>query len=225
VQNDLFSDAGFCAACHQLDSGYRLNGKLLMNTYAEWSRSGYAAKGITCQGCHMPGRRHLFRGIHDPEMVLGGIDILAERLRGGEGAKARLKITNSAVGHMFPTYVTPAVEIRGYTVDLDGAQIKESVRKAVIARRVKLDLSREIFDTRIPPGESFSFDYEAEAGAGGLVLEVWVFPDEFYNRFFSSLLKDGTHGDTPDNTKETELKEALRETESGYLLYKKEFAL
>lgn len=230
AQNDLFSDAEFCAACHQLDSGYRLNGKLLMNTYAEWSLSEYATKGITCQGCHMPGRRHLFRGIHDPEMVLGGIDILAQRLRGGGGVKARLKITNSAVGHMFPTYVTPAVEIRGYVTGPDGAQIKESLKKAVIGRRVKLDLSREIFDTRIPPGESFSFDYEvkAGAGAGSIVLEVWVFPDEFYNRFFSSLLNDGTGdtpGDTPDNTKEAELKEALRETESGYLLYRKEFTL
>jgi hypothetical protein len=222
AQKDLLSSAEFCAACHQLDSGYKLNGKPLMNTYAEWSRSEYAASGLPCQGCHMPGRRHLFRGIHDPEMVLGGIEILAEKLPGGGSIKARVKITNSAVGHMFPTYVTPAVEIRGSLTDSTGAKIIKSIKKAVIGRRVELDLSREVFDTRIPPGGSFSFDYETGAGAGarGLVLEVWVFPDEFYNRFFSSLLK----GD-PDGTKEADLKEALRETESGYLLYKKEFSL
>ncbi len=226
AQKDLFLSAEFCAACHQLDSGYKLNGKPLMNTYAEWSQSSYAASGQTCQGCHMPDRRHLFRGIHDPEMVLGGIEILAERVPGGGSIKARVKITNSAVGHMFPTYVTPAVEIRGSLVDSTGAKIIKSVKKAVIGRRVELDLSSEVFDTRIPPGGSFSFDYETEvrAGARGLVLEVWVFPDEFYNRFFSSLLKDGS-GDEPDGTKEAELKEALRETENGYLLYKKEFSL
>ncbi len=226
AQKELFSKSEFCAPCHQLDSGYKLNGTPLMNTYAEWSRSSYAASAIACQDCHMPGRRHLFRGIHDPEMVLGGIEILAEKIPGGSSIKARVRITNSAVGHMFPTYITPAIEIKGSLIDSTGAEITKSVKKAVIGRRVELDLSREVFDTRIPPGGSFSFDYETEgrASARSLVLEVWVFPDEFYNRFFSSLLKDGP-GAAPDGTKEAELKEALRETESGYLLYKKEFDL
>ena len=219
AQNKLFSGSEFCAACHQLDSGYKLGGKPLMNTVAEWTKSGYAEKNVTCQGCHMPGGRHLFKGIHDPAMVKSGIDIVAKRLGGDRLRGARLKITNSAVGHMFPTYVTPAVEIRGSLVDSSGVKITKSIKKAVIGRRVELDLSRELFDTRIAPGESFSFDYDPERrpGAKAILLEVWVFPDEFYNRFFSSLLKD--------SPEKAGLAEALSETESGYLLYTKEFDL
>jgi hypothetical protein len=219
VQKDFFSDAGFCAACHQMDAGFKLNGKVLMNTYREWSQSKYARENVACQSCHMPGRRHLFRGIHDPEMVRGGVKIEAEK---GVGIKARLRITNSAVGHMFPTYVTPSVVVSGFLTDAEGARIQETVKEAVIARRVTLDLSQEVFDTRIPPQGTFSFDYESVdlPGARTLVFEVRVFPDEFYNRFFSSLLEGGAHPD-----KEAVLKEALKGTETGYLLYRKEFGL
>jgi hypothetical protein len=222
VQKDFFSDAGFCAACHQMDAGFKLNGKLLMNTYREWRQSKYARDNVTCQGCHMPGRRHLFRGIHDPEMVRSGVKIETERWSGKPGIKAQLRITNSAVGHMFPTYVTPSVEVKGFLTDAEGVLIQDTVKEAVIARRVTLDLSQEVFDTRIPPQGTFSFDYETGdlPGARALVFEIRVFPDEFYNRFFSSLLEWGGHPG-----RQAVLKEALRNTETGYLLYRKEFGL
>ena len=43
----------------------RLNGKPLENTYEEWRKSPAARRGLQCQNCHMPDRRHLWRGIHD----------------------------------------------------------------------------------------------------------------------------------------------------------------
>ncbi len=226
VQKDFFSDARFCAACHQLDAGFKLNGKLLMNTYREWSQSKYARDNVACQSCHMPGRRHLFRGIHDPQMVRSGVKIETERWPAGKlGIKARLRITNSAVGHMFPTYVTPSVVVSGFLIDAQESLIQDTVKEAVIARRVTLDLSQEVFDTRIPPQGTFSFDYESGEllGARALVFEVRVFPDEFYNRFFSSLLEGGEPSAPPD--RQAGLKEALRNTETGYLLYRKEFGL
>lgn len=222
VQKDFFSDAAFCAACHQMDSGFKLNGKLLMNTYREWRESKYARDNVACQGCHMPGRRHLFRGIHDPEMVRSGIRIETEKGSGNRGIKARLRITNSAVGHMFPTYVTPSVVVSGFLTDAEGARMQDTVKEAVIARRVTLDLSQEVFDTRIPPQGTFSFDYETRVlpGARALVFEIRVFPDEFYNRFFSSLLEGGGRPD-----RQAGIEEALRNTETDYLLYRKEFGL
>ncbi|MFQ5520026.1 MAG: redoxin domain-containing protein, partial [Candidatus Methylomirabilia bacterium] len=61
-----FLRSAFCKSCHQFGPGdFALNGKLLENAYEEWKASPYAARGIHCQDCHMPDRRHLWRGIHD----------------------------------------------------------------------------------------------------------------------------------------------------------------
>ena len=114
--NSAFESSQFCAACHQFkDDEFSLNGKLLENTYREWQGSRYALQGKACQSCHMPDRRHLWRGIHDPAMVKQGVDIQAGAPAVADGQViARLSVTNSGVGHYFPTYVTPKVVLRGY---------------------------------------------------------------------------------------------------------------
>ena len=214
IEKDFFEKAEFCAACHQLDEGYELNGKVLTNTYREWKESIYSKNNITCQNCHMPGRQHLFRGIHDPEMVKRGITINAVR----EGSNARLVITNTGVGHFFPTYVTPVVVIKGFVLDKNDKIIARSMKKAFIGRKVNLDLSKEIFDTRIPPEKSFEFDYTVSKSynSGKLVFEVWVYPDEFYNRFYRDLLK-GKNGSFDGK----EIEKAFKITEkSGYRLFR-----
>ncbi|MCC6502640.1 MAG: hypothetical protein IT362_05855 [Deltaproteobacteria bacterium] len=219
VQNVFFEEAEFCAACHQLDNGYELNGRILVNTYEEWKESEYAKNKITCQSCHMPGRRHLFRGVHDQEMVKGGLSFDLQSTDNPESVKATLKITNSGVGHFFPTYVTPLVVISGFLTDSKGNALKGTLMEAQIGRKVTLDLETELFDTRIPPFRSFEFNYEMKRveKAGQLVLEVRVYPDEFYQRFFESALKK----QDPD-MKHKELREALRTTsESSYLLFRK----
>lgn len=74
TRTPAFLSSEFCQGCHQFpDDGFALNGKLLENTYAEWKASPYAREGVQCQDCHMPDRRHLWRGIHDPEMVKQGV--------------------------------------------------------------------------------------------------------------------------------------------------------
>src|SRR5207247_304862 len=113
----------FCRGCHQFGpEGYALNGTLLENTYAEWKASRFAAAGVQCQDCHMPDRRHLWRGIHDADMVRGGLTItLVETPPHAAGTvAARLVVENSGVGHRFPTYVTPLVLLRAELVDAAG---------------------------------------------------------------------------------------------------------
>ncbi|HBG45697.1 MAG TPA: hypothetical protein DDW94_01755 [Deltaproteobacteria bacterium] len=220
TRSDFFERAEFCAACHQLDEGYELNGKLLVNTFNEWKESEYGRNNIPCQGCHMPGRRHLFRGIHDPEMVKKGVKFEVERADAGSRIGAKLRITNSGVGHYFPTYVTPLVVVKGFLIDAKGKVLKGTVKETMIGRKVSLDLARELFDTRIPPFGSFEFDYDVRrpAKADRIVFEVWVFPDEFYNRFFENSLKMRDPA-----MKMEELKEALKTTSgSGYILFKRE---
>jgi hypothetical protein len=55
----------------------------------------------------MPDRRHLWRGIHDPEMVKPGVTVeLSTKqtsYRPGQMLQAVLRITNSGVGHHVPT--------------------------------------------------------------------------------------------------------------------------
>ena len=239
-KSELFKSAEFCAACHQLDGGYELNGRVLTNTYNEWKASKYADSGVTCQVCHMPGRRHLWQGIHYPEMVRSGLKIEAFNNHTGsrEETTGNLTITNTGVGHMFPTYVTPSVTVSGFLTDKNGTVIEASVSTAVIGRRITLDLSQELFDTRIAPDENFEFLYSTPNTplATELVFEVRVAPDEFYNRFFASMLEGFEESEGPEgveNGREVEqpesikmFKEAYRATSaSEYLLYRKSFTL
>ena len=193
-----FESSRFCAACHQFNDGdYALNGKLLENTYREWQGSRYAREGVSCQSCHMPDRRHLWRGIHDPKMVKKGVEIRAGDVSiANDQVAARLDVTNTGVGHHFPTYVTPKVVILGVQLDAAGNRLKESEQQFVIGRQVSLDLSEEFADTRIAPDARASFDYRRprHSSATALVWEVRVQPDAFYLEFYESLLRDAPRG-------------------------------
>jgi hypothetical protein len=205
--------AEFCAACHQFGpNGLSLNGKPLENTYVEWRASPAARDGRQCQDCHMPDRRHRWRGIHDPEMVKSGVkvDVRLERARHRPGQRVRATVTVASVnvGHYFPTYVTPQVVVRAVLVGSDGVARAETLSEGVIGRQVPLDLSREIADTRIPPGGRFVLRYDRPLDRSGLSLRVTVtvYPDHFYTGFFTALLETGA-GDG-----EAEIREALEAT-------------
>ena len=186
----------FCRGCHQFGpDGYALNGTLLENTYAEWKASRFAAAGVQCQDCHMPDRRHLWRGIHDADMVRGGLTItLVETPPHAAGTvAARLVVENSGVGHRFPTYVTPLVLLRAELVDAAGRALAGTRVERRIGREVTLDLEREVSDTRLAPGERAELAYARalEGGAAAARFSVIVYPDAFYTAFFAALLGQG----------------------------------
>jgi hypothetical protein len=198
TRTPAFRRAEFCRDCHQFpEDGFALNGKLLENTYREWAASPFAGAGTQCQDCHMPDRRHLWRGIHDPDMVRSGLTITLktdqDRYRPGETVAATLTVTNSGVGHYFPTYVTPRVVARVELRDAQGRTVRGSVEEHVIAREVTLDLSREVRDTRIAPGQSVVLRYRRPLKAPGARLRavLTVYPDHFYAGFFESVLAQG----------------------------------
>ena len=203
TRTPAFLAAEFCRGCHQFTSnGFALNGKLLENTYEEWKASRFAREGVQCQDCHMPDRRHLWRGIHDPEMVRSGLAITARRdgagvPRGGT-VTATLRMTSTRVGHAFPTYVTPRVILRGELVDETGAVIAGTRVQRIVAREVALDLSREVGDTRLAPGRSVELRYARRVDRDGLRLRftVVVEPDAFYTQFFETLLAQGAGAGT-----------------------------
>jgi hypothetical protein len=193
-----YERAEFCAACHQFGpSGLQLNGKPLENTYEEWRSSPAARRGQQCQHCHMPDRRHLWRGIHDPEMVKSGVRVTLHldrpRYRPGQRLRATVTVASVNVGHYFPTYVTPQIVVRAVLLGRDGQAITATAQEGVIGRQVPLDLSREIADTRIPPGGRFVLRYDRPLDGPGLTLRVTVtvYPDHFYTGFFAALLETG----------------------------------
>ncbi|RMH23307.1 MAG: hypothetical protein D6698_00005, partial [Gammaproteobacteria bacterium] len=189
IASKAFQSSRFCATCHQFGpDGYALNGKPLENTHEEWQQSSYARKGVSCQNCHMPDRRHLWRGIHDPDTVKKGIEIevnMPERIyQPGETITATIRLKNTGVGHHFPTYVTPRVVIRGFLVNRQGISVPDSLQEAFIGRELGPDLSEEIYDTRIPAGDSLAVQYQYRIPEQNMALkiEVVVEPDHFYEQ-------------------------------------------
>lgn len=189
-----FSDARFCASCHQFpQDGYALNGKLLENTLEEWKTSRHARERRTCQSCHMPDRRHLWRGIHDPEMVRSGVTIRSFTATAKSRARASLTVRNTGTGHYFPTYATPMVDLEIFQEDRAGKAIAGTLKRSAIGRNVSLDITREIFDTRLAPDAQhvMNYDFRLSPLAVAVVVRVRVEPDAFYVRFYRSVLTQG----------------------------------
>lgn len=210
-----FSDSRFCAACHQFtDDGPSLNGKPLENTFAEWQASRHAREGRSCQSCHMPQRRHLWRGIHDPEMVKSGlrIDTTPATVAGGR-VGAALSITNTGVGHAFPSYVTPRVEIEIAQADRRGKTLAGTLERYQIVRDVSLDLTVEHADTRLLPDEQrrYNYDRPRDPRTASVLFRITVYPDAFYAKFYRATLRDPQLG-----RGRAALREALRRAEHSH---------
>ena len=189
VRSAFFESSQFCARCHQFSNDPGVNGKPLENTLVEWQSSPQAKQGSTCQSCHMPDRRHLWRGIHDPDMVRSGLSMRSSvDARGG-----RFEITNTGVGHAFPTYVTPKIVMHAVALDSAGSPQPSTERIRVIGRDVRYvnDEWKEYSDTRLMPSETASLEF---VWNGYDRVRVWleIMPDAYYaTEVFPMLLKIG----------------------------------
>jgi hypothetical protein len=209
----LYRQSEFCAPCHQFDeTGLSVNGKPLENTLEEWRQSRYARDGVTCQACHMPERRHSFKGIHDPEMTRQGLGVDVGRTAEG----LRVLVKNRGAGHALPTYVTPRI-----LVDLAGPGAGPRLRH-VIARTMRWSQEEgweELADTRLLPDESVELELPLAQGEGGEV-RVRVEPGyDYAERIYPTLL--ALWSDTLSSA-ERGLLEQAREAagQSAYTLYR-----
>ena len=132
VQSEDFERSEFCVGCHQFPANAAINGKPLENTYGEWRASRFSAEGLTCQRCHMPGQRHLFRGIHDPATVAAGLTAQVSTSHDD----ARFLLTSSSIGHAFPTYTTPRVVMRGIALDQNGRELPNTAMSESLGARL-----------------------------------------------------------------------------------------
>lgn len=206
-----FEKSNFCASCHQFPQSYAINGKPLENTVKEWQSSRFARDGVQCQGCHMPDRKHEFKGIHDSEMTRKGLNFKLEK----RGRGALLTIHSRWIGHAFPTYVTPKIVVVAEALD----------RNDMIVQTWQWEIVREVYydggwkeqrDTRLLPDEMRSFEVsEVSKGSVKIRYRVQVIPDHFYKGVYESLLD----GELDANSSKL-IKNALKHADSNdYLLY------
>lgn len=189
-----FEKAEFCKDCHQFDpeNSLLVNGKPLQDTYREWKNSTWGKGDAACQDCHMSKRRHLWRGIHDREWVKNGVQIDAYLDQPKSWTKQMIiaiaKITNSAVGHKFPTYVTPKIFVRAALLDGRNKPLPGTQQERVIGWDVRFEDGawKELFDTRIDPGKTLAQKYQWQFRPDAAKVRLWVevHPDHFYHVYF-----------------------------------------
>lgn len=198
-----FENSQFCASCHQFPQSRAINGKPLENTVYEWQQSRFAAEGTTCQDCHMPRRRHEFKGIHDVKMVRSGLDIKVAMHKG----VAQLSLKSVRIGHAFPTYVTPKVLVQAVALDKKGRELHDWTWE--IVREVRYNRGwEEVRDTRLMPDELRYFKAkQAPVKTKSVRFTIRVMPDAFYRGVYTSLLQ-GRQSEEAESLLKTALKKA-----------------
>jgi hypothetical protein len=222
-----YLNPAFCAACHDFEPGGGVHGKMLLETAEEWRRTDFAAEGKTCQSCHMPEGRHLWKGIHDTAMVRSAVSVEAGLTDDKEGLHGRLALTNVGAGHRLPTYNVPHIVLIWEQLDPSGSALPGTRVEGTIARWVTEEVDKEFFDTRLMPGQSFVLQYgkPADPLAAKVVARVEVWPDEAYRRYFERMLK--TPELTPGTPEGLEKIQKARDAAlaSRYVLWRQEFPL
>jgi hypothetical protein len=190
-----FRSTEICYTCHAVPSDrFQFYNGGPCATFMEFEAGPYKAKGYICQTCHMPeverqmatggpvrkGRRHLWRGGHDPDQIKRAltVSLAADRpvLTGGRRTTWTLTLTNSGAGHMLPTgdpdrYLLAEFEV----VDAQG-RVRAGRRMTVSRSILWWPVIYEYADTRIPPlaSRDLAFSYAVPSRDEGLTLNVRV---------------------------------------------------
>jgi hypothetical protein len=147
----------------------------------------------------MPDDRHLFRGIHSPDLVAASVQVTVSIHRPARGAKGskggalagELSLFNDSVGHDFPTYSTPRILLQVELEDSRGASLGPVAEKA-IARTVQFERGAwtELADTRVAPRQKqvLAFSFPDVPRPAVLHTRVLVEPDFAYVGIYEALL-------------------------------------
>jgi hypothetical protein len=191
-----FRTAQVCYRCHNVVSGpaqfYNVGP---CGTYAEYEGKYFMQeRGFICQTCHMPeverpmarggpirqGRRHLWRGGHDPEMIKQAVVVQVKAdppaPKPGERVTFTATLINAGAGHKIPT----GDPDRHFTIeflvqDRDGRTL--SHQTATMGRWILWQpVVVEVYDNRLLPlaSREYTFSYRMPEQAAGLTLKALV---------------------------------------------------
>lgn len=191
-----FRTTQICYRCHNVLSGpaqfYNVGP---CGTYAEYEGKFFMReRGFICQSCHMPeidrpvatdgpirrGRRHLWRGGHDPDMIKQAVAVQIKadpsHPKPGDHVTFTLTLINAGAGHKIPT----GDPDRHFTIEF----LVEDRAKQVIHQDTST-MGRwimwqpaivELYDNRLLPlaSREYRFSYRLPAESEGLALKVRV---------------------------------------------------
>jgi hypothetical protein len=191
-----FRTAQVCYRCHNVVSGpaqfYNVGP---CGTYAEYEGKYFMQeRGFICQNCHMPeverpvarggpirqGRRHLWRGGHDPEMIKQAVVVQVKAdppaPKPGERVTFTATLINAGAGHKIPT----GDPDRHFTVeflvqDKDGRAVShqtDTMGRWILWQPAVV----EVYDNRLLPlaSREYTFTYRMPEQAAGLTLKTLV---------------------------------------------------
>lgn len=120
-RDPLVEESVYCAPCH---NGAFWNTPVYTE-FQEWRSSDYAARGITCQACHMKADgsmarfaleskggvlrdpatvpSHRFYGMRDRAFMISAIDLGLAASWTGDALAANVTVRNTGAGHAYPT--------------------------------------------------------------------------------------------------------------------------
>ncbi len=191
-----FRTTALCHRCHSVASGplqfYRAGP---CGTFTEYEGEFFMReRGFTCQHCHMPeisrpaatggpirqGRRHVWRGGHDPEMVKRAVAIQVKAdpptPAPGDTVTMTLTLINAGAGHKIPTGDPDRhFTVEFYVKDQAGRILREqtdTMGRWILWQPFIL----EAYDNRLRPlaSRDYQFSYRIPDGRTDLVVETRV---------------------------------------------------
>jgi hypothetical protein len=145
------SSAYLCASCHEYKSPL---GVAVLSNYGEWAAGPYAARGQTCQECHMPlvpgdtvpaamgptQRRinlHRMTGGSTTSRIDNGLTLRFGAVAvGAESAAVEVVVTNSGAGHSAPGGLSTKSLILAVGVDVGAAEMAHR-KERIYGRELK----------------------------------------------------------------------------------------
>lgn len=188
-----FRSTDICYTCHQVPSGpFQFYNGGPCSTFPEFVAGPYSKKGYLCQTCHMPevvrpmatggpvreGRRHLWKGGHDPAMIKQAvsIELVADppEFKAGKAVKFILKFNNSGAGHKVPTGDPDRHFNISFTVTDQRGRVMalqdHTIGRWILWRPVIV----ELYDNRIAPQESRDYAFTTQIPPDGKSLVLYV---------------------------------------------------
>jgi hypothetical protein len=185
VQDPKLATAASCAGCHQFNTPTLLRDPVVLgdvpmqDTYAEWQHSPAAARGVSCQGCHMAKGSHDIVGGHDAALLQRTVGVAFTHADGGWEAQ----LTAKGAGHRVPTgdpfrrfelsiCAAPGCEER-LALRRFGREFREDAPEETDGPRdPKVQHWRLSRDTTAPAGEGRSEARRFDAPAAGFAWEL-----------------------------------------------------